>query len=229
MTWRVARSLEVLLAQFDAASPGRSRASDGAIGNAAHVAEGWTNSDHNPWYPLPNGGIVTARDFTHDPAHGMDIAAIADQLAASRDPRIKYVIANRRILDSRAGNNPWRWMPYSGPSPHTEHVHLSVMNNPSCDDLRPWRLPLFHNVPAPTPTPGGFLMALTDAEQVEILAGIRALKPGMVLPARSVNCRTSKDDQYGHTLNAEAEAADARAVATQALAEIRALRAVLGK
>lgn len=57
----------------------------------------------------------------------------------------------------------------------------------------------------------GFLMALTEAEQREILDGIRSMKPGAVFAARSVNCRTPRDDEYGHVMNAEAEAADARA------------------
>jgi hypothetical protein len=47
MAWRVARSLEVLLGQFNAACPGRSKASDGSIGDAAHATR---DSDHKPWY-----------------------------------------------------------------------------------------------------------------------------------------------------------------------------------
>lgn len=85
---------------------------------------------------------MTARDFTHDPKAGVDIDRISDELAASRDPRIKYVIANGLILDSRPGNSPWRWMPYYGSNPHTKHLHLSVMDNASCDDTRPWNLPM---------------------------------------------------------------------------------------
>lgn len=57
----------------------------------------------------------------------------------------------------------------------------------------------------------GLFMALTDAEQREILDGIRRLKPGVVLPARSANCRAEGDDAFGSTLHAWAEAADARA------------------
>lgn len=79
------------------------------------------------------------------------------------------------------------------------------------------------------PKPGGVLMALSEAEQLEILTSIRALKPGLVLPARSTNCRIQKDDAFGWAMNAAAEAADARALAATALAEIRALRAALGK
>lgn len=138
-SWRVARSLDTLLGQFNAAFPRRSKASDGSIGDAAHASR---SSDHNPWY---GPGIVTARDYTHDPANGMDIDKITDQLAASRDPRIKYIIANGYILDSRPGNNPWKWVTYRGSNAHRKHFHLSVMNSPICDDTRLWNLPLFNN------------------------------------------------------------------------------------
>ncbi|QUH01441.1 hypothetical protein HUO13_12030 [Saccharopolyspora erythraea] len=148
MAWRVARSLDTLLAQFNARYPNRSKVSDGSIGDAAHASR---SSDHNPWY---GPGIVTARDFTHDPANGMDIDRLTDELAASRDPRIKYIIANGYILDSRPGNNPWRWVRYTGSNPHTKHFHLSVMPNASADDPRPWNLPSFGNAsPAPAPAP----------------------------------------------------------------------------
>jgi hypothetical protein len=147
MAWRVAKSLEVLLAQFNAKYPNRSKASDGSIGDASHASR---DSDHNPWF---GPGIVTARDFTHDPAHGMDIARLALEVAATRDRRIKYIICNRRILDSRAGSHPWVWMPYSGTNPHDHHFHLSVMDNASCDDTSPWKLASFGDVPGPAPVP----------------------------------------------------------------------------
>jgi hypothetical protein len=133
--WRVAKSLDVLLDQINRAFPGRNNESDGSIGDANHQGR---DSDHNPWY---GPGIVTARDFTHDPAHGLDIDTFTDELAAGRDRRIKYIIANGLILDSRPDHNPWKWMPYSGSNPHTKHVHLSVMDNDSCDDPAPWNLP----------------------------------------------------------------------------------------
>ncbi|MEW1656725.1 hypothetical protein [Streptomyces sp. NPDC093707] len=136
MDWRVARSLDVLLEQLNARFPQRSKASDGSIGDSNHQNR---DSDHNPWY---GPGIVTARDFTHDPAHGVDINRITDELAAGRDPRIKYIIANRLILDTRPEFNPWKWMPYKGSNPHTKHFHLSVVADPACDDPRPWNLPV---------------------------------------------------------------------------------------
>ncbi len=135
MNWRPARSLETMLAQFNERYPHRDTASDGIVGDADHQSR---ESDHNPWY---GPGIVTAMDITHDPENGVDIDRITDELAASRDPRIKYLIANNLILDSRAGKSPWQWTPYSGSNPHVKHFHISVVADPSCDDPRPWNIP----------------------------------------------------------------------------------------
>lgn len=141
MAWRVAKSLLVLRDQINARAPGRSKASDGTIGDDIHATQG-SDSDHNPWY-RPVGdpdGIVTALDVTHDPAHGCDIDVLSDQLAASRDPRIKYLIANSLILSGNGGPSPWTWRPYSGSDPHTNHMHVSVVADQRCDDTRPWAL-----------------------------------------------------------------------------------------
>ncbi|MGH3942021.1 MAG: hypothetical protein ACRDTG_26045 [Pseudonocardiaceae bacterium] len=92
MARRVARSLDVLLGQLNGRFPDRSKASDGGIGDAAHAAR---VSDHNP----DSGGVGRARDFTHDPAHGVDIDRLSDEIAASRDPRIKYCVTpETRVL-----------------------------------------------------------------------------------------------------------------------------------
>lgn len=151
MAWRLARSLVTLRAQTNARFPNRNTASDGTVGDAAHQSR---SSDHNPWY---GPGIVTAVDITHDPAVGLDMDVLTDQLQASRDRRIKYVIFNRWIMDSRAGQNPWKWVRYNGPNPHTKHMHVSVMATPLCDDPALWNLPLLGTtappVSPPTPTP----------------------------------------------------------------------------
>lgn len=145
-TWRVAKSLEVLLSQWNAAHPDRSKTSDGSIGDAAHAAR---TSDHNPWVGPASDGkmIVTARDFTHDPAHGADADQLAAALVASRDPRIKYVIRNRRmcrsypkVVDGRT-YAAWEWAPYPGDNPHTKHVHVSVASVESLyDRTTQWKL-----------------------------------------------------------------------------------------
>jgi hypothetical protein len=130
MAWRVARSLEVLRDQLNTLAPNRSKASDGSIGDENHQNR---TSDHNPWYPPPNGGIVTARDFTHDPAGGLDCNWLANTLVAHRDARIKYIIWARRIWNPTAG-----WRAYSGANPHTNHLHLSVVASPECDNSAAW-------------------------------------------------------------------------------------------
>lgn len=133
MAWYIAKSLEILRAQLNARAPNRSTASDGGIGDAAHSAR---LSDHNP----TASGQVCARDFTNDPAGGCGGQWLADTLVAGRDPRIKYIIFNHRILDTRPGQNPWRWMPYSGTNAHEHHVHVSVFAGALGDDTRPWNL-----------------------------------------------------------------------------------------
>ncbi len=136
---RPAKCLLTLLDQVNHKYPGRNKAADGMIGDLAHQMEG-SASDHNPWLHDSQGrGVVTAIDITHDPAHGLVIAHLAHALAKSRDHRIKYIITNQRILDSRPQFNPWVWMPYSGPDPHTGHLHLSVVTSQSrYDKTRPW-------------------------------------------------------------------------------------------
>lgn len=138
MAWRVARSLDVLLHQLNARYPTRSKRSDGSIGDAAHKA---TVSDHNP----DARGVVRARDYTHDPAAGVDIDRLSDELAASRDPRIKYCISNSLIMSGAAGPRPWQWTAYRGTNPHTQHLHLSVVADDRADDPRPWNLPMLRN------------------------------------------------------------------------------------
>lgn len=131
--WRAAGSLLQLRDQLRALYPNRATASDGMIGDAAHAA---TVSDHNP----DAGGVVRAFDITHDPARGVDGNWLAGQLLAHRDPRVKYVIWNRRIFAGNAGPAPWQWRPYAGSDPHTNHVHLSVVPGAAGDTRASWKL-----------------------------------------------------------------------------------------
>lgn len=133
MAWYIARSLDVLLGQLNALAPRRNKASDGGIGDPAHSAR---TSDHNP----TSTGQVCARDYTHDPAGGLDCNWLANVLVASRDSRIKYIIWNRRILDTRPGFRPWTWQPYTGTNPHTKHLHLSVKAGAVGDNASQWNL-----------------------------------------------------------------------------------------
>ncbi len=134
--WRVAKSLEVLRDQMNAAHRRRRKENDGTIGDAAHQAR---TSDHNPWVRDGAVGVVTALDITHDPAHGVDTYAMAETLRLNRDRRIKYVISNRRIFSSQV--HAWEWWPYAGPNPHDGHVHISVLSDKALyDDRTPWNL-----------------------------------------------------------------------------------------
>lgn len=151
--WRVADSLLKLRDEVNAHYPGRSKASDGTIGDPAHQAEG-SASDHNPWVKDSTGeGVVTAFDCTHDPAHGVDTYAMAERFRQARDPRLKYCISNRRIFYGGAdqhGHTRWVWQTYTGTSdPHTGHMHVSVSTVQSAyDNPAPWT-----GVAAPTPPP----------------------------------------------------------------------------
>lgn len=134
MTWRVARSLEVLLQEVNAKWPNRSKASDGSIGNAEHSAR---ESDHNP----DDDGVVCARDFTNDPEHGLVSRKLAEALIASRDARIKYIISNREICSGSAGPSPWIWRKYTGANAHEHHMHISVKADAAhYDSIAPWNL-----------------------------------------------------------------------------------------
>jgi hypothetical protein len=138
--WRAAQAITTLRLMLNARHPNRSKASDGIVGDPAHQAR---TSDHNPWIVDGGHGVVTAFDVTHDPANGCDAAALANALVASRDPRIKYIIWNRRICASYAvdGIAPWVWRPYGGRNPHNHHVHLSVKAEKALyDSTAPWRV-----------------------------------------------------------------------------------------
>lgn len=130
---RVAFSITTLVQQINSYAPRRSKRSDGTFGDSAHQAR---KSDHNPWYR----DTVTAVDITHDPDNGMNCHDLATSLVASRDPRIKYVIWNKKIT-SKLGTS---WIRYKGANPHVAHLHLSIVAAPKCDDRTPWDLPMFH-------------------------------------------------------------------------------------
>ncbi|MBD3782440.1 MAG: hypothetical protein IE926_05700 [Micrococcales bacterium] len=130
MSWRPAPCLVKLRDQVNRYAPDRSKRSDGMIGDAAHAA---TVSDHNP----DAAGIVRAFDVTHDPAHGLDCGALAAAIVASRDPRVKYLIWNGRVI----GSKHWTWTPYDGADPHTSHLHVSVVPDGRANSTADWRMP----------------------------------------------------------------------------------------
>lgn len=136
MSWRLAKSLEVLRSQINEHDAGRSKTSDGTIGNEEHASR---TSDHNPWVNGPPG-VVTAMDITHDPLGGFDSYKFAEGLRKLKDPRIKYVISNGRIFNSQ--QSPWQWRKYTGVNKHDHHVHVSVSSDAlKYDSPMKWVLP----------------------------------------------------------------------------------------
>lgn len=116
--------------------PHRSRASDGIMGDARHQKR---KSDHN---------LGNAVDITHDPASGCDGDVIS--ALALQDPRVTYVIWNRRIYSKARAREGWR--PYRGTNAHTHHCHISIRAN-ARGDLRdwPWAPSAGTSLPAPPP------------------------------------------------------------------------------
>lgn len=137
MAWIIAPALERLRKQLNEAFPNRSKASDGGIGDEKHASR---SSDHNPWVKTPSGeGVVTARDFTHDPRTGIDCQWLADTLTENRDERIKYIIWNKQICSAQT--SPWQWRPYKGTNAHKHHLHLSVSAEPKLyNSVKSWVL-----------------------------------------------------------------------------------------
>ena len=97
-------------------------------GSATRRTEEESLDPHNPHVRDRATGddVVTALDLTHDPNSGCDAGVLAEVVIASRDPRIKYIIWNRRIVSGDAGPSPWVKRQYTGSNPHTMHVHISV-------------------------------------------------------------------------------------------------------
>lgn len=133
MTWRPARSLDVLRDEIDVMAPDRSTLSDGTVGDLSHSARA---SDHNP----NAAGVVRARDITHDPTHGCDCNALTRDIAAllGKHPALgsgAYLIWRRRIISTDRLAEGWRT--YTGNNPHDKHMHVSVGTR-GYDDTSPW-------------------------------------------------------------------------------------------
>jgi hypothetical protein len=165
MTWRNCQASLTLIAEVNLRWSGRSRASDGTIGDAAHATR---TSDHNPWVTVAGQGVVRARDITRV---GCDLPSLFEhlrKLGQAGDPRLAgggYLILDRRITapDFRT------WRAYTGTNPHDKHGHVSFSTSPAgFDSQAPW-----HIVPpgAQTPwTPGGLAAVAAAAPAPATLA-----------------------------------------------------------
>lgn len=176
---RLARSLEVLWAQVNAAYPKRSKVSDGWIGDESHQAR---KSDHNPG---PDK-VIRAIDITHDPASGFDSYAFADMLRVKNDARIGYIISNKRISNPTIQGGAWR--PYNGSNPHNKHVHISVKQPLAiADDDAEWDIRTEGVSLPPPPPPPAKPIVVTEP----VLPSIRDQM------ARSILAQEAKRDSSG--------------------------------
>lgn len=130
MAWVRTRNIVNFTNQMDRRFPNRDHASDGSIGDAAHQLE---PSGHNPddtpgSRPAWDGDAdskqeVRAQDVDSDLGEaGTSMQDVVDHLRAlpGLASVCRYLIYNRKMYHSRDGFAP---TPYSGSSPHTEHLH----------------------------------------------------------------------------------------------------------
>ncbi len=126
--WQTVPSLTQLLVQVDAVYPVR-HAADGTAAGQGHFNVN-PKSDHTP----DVNGDVRAGDIGEVVED--DAFTVAEAIRLSRDPRIKYVIHERRLFSSydHTDGPPYTWRPYSGSNPHSSHVHISVLRSNQNDD-----------------------------------------------------------------------------------------------
>jgi LysM repeat protein len=130
--WRLAKSLIKLRDQINEAYPARDKSSDGSIGDASHQARAGA-SDHNP----NAQGVVCAIDIDADLSPTVKVDKIVQSICESQDPRVKYIIRNKRI--TKKGSKLQQWEPYHGINPHDHHAHISVFAD-KCDMVEEWNI-----------------------------------------------------------------------------------------
>jgi hypothetical protein len=116
--------LVLLRATFDDLWPGRSHASDGWIGDAAHAAR---KSKHNP----DKRGMVHAIDVTKFDGIHQVVVHLAQRCRDGLEKRLTAIIWHGTIWTPESG---WEGVDYDGPDPHTEHAHFSASDTPALEN-----------------------------------------------------------------------------------------------
>lgn len=136
MAWYVDEGLAALIAEWKAAHPGctvytiadQNHSQDPDVSQHAPDDGGSQAGDDK--------GEVDAADFMIGKGvTAAELEELFDGLTRGRDPRLFYVIYNKRIVS--AVTQPWAVRPYSGSDPHTNHVHVSV-NDRFDDNTSDW-------------------------------------------------------------------------------------------
>ena len=174
----IAPAAQAILTQASALWPNRNRASDGTLGDPAHAAR---VSDHNPGH----NGLVHAADLTHDPANSVDCNVLAEQI--KDDPRVKYVIWNRRIWNPSISRT---WRPYTGSNPHDHHMHVSVTDAGE-NDASPW---FTTTTPEDIDIMDADTKAYFDAKFITLTAQIAAVEDELKAQAQRHNAAERKRD-----------------------------------
>jgi enamine deaminase RidA (YjgF/YER057c/UK114 family) len=134
--WHVAGAIETLGNQIEK-SRGLDKVypEDGTVASYQHDQNN-PNSDHRP----DDQGIVRAIDWGGPPDWQNEVA---ENLRVSRDPRIKYLIHNKRLFSSYKGPNsesPFTWRPYGGYNLHLNHTHVSVVSGALGESTSEWEI-----------------------------------------------------------------------------------------
>jgi hypothetical protein len=166
--------------------PQRTRASDGIMCDAAHPS----TSDHCSG---------NAFDLTNDPSHGCDAHALVEQLKQRRDPRVKYIISNRRIWNPTKSS---AWRQYDGPNPHTKHAHVSILQT-ARQDTSPWWVDV-----APIPKPDTGLCPLPHPLLKEGARGdaVKHLQDLLTRSGHDLSQEGGIDEKFGSGLTREVKA-----------------------
>jgi hypothetical protein len=135
--WRAAGAVVTFGRQIEAIRPGRF-GTDGTVASKQHDINS-PKSDHRP-SPRVGLGTVRAIDFAEG-ARGF-VDEVAETLRLSRDPRILYVIHDRRKFSSTPTRKvpAYEWRPYTGKNGHLTHGHLSVVSGPLSEQTQEFAL-----------------------------------------------------------------------------------------
>lgn len=151
--WYTSDALNALLDEIEAAFPTPSRY-DGTVASKGHD-ERSPRSDHRPYPYTASPAVVNAVD-AGEPVEDQAFQ-IAEAIRKNKDPRARYVIHESSIFSNYwyGGKPPFTWRSYSGSSPHTNHVHVSI-DRGFQNDGSPWNLGL-----------GGMLVAAIQVRDLQ--------------------------------------------------------------
>lgn len=123
---RSCRSLLQLQDEIQRTFPGREQ-NKGFITGYPQGAVNGAMSGHYP----DHQGVTYAYDIGVDiegDGTGLlprDAEWLANYLCEKMNPRFQYLIYRGRI---RGNHTKWQWWPYSGSSPHNDHIHISIVD-----------------------------------------------------------------------------------------------------